>query len=150
MAKALFPLAALFRPLHALVRRFRSTTTITPHPVPMWSRWPDIPAGCAPDGQGSPPHGSAMPALREMGLASLTYPAEPLAEHGAAPNSPSRVAGDWPSHRGATHGHGIASPRAVRVRRRHAGAPERFVIAGRMADVCAELERWAASEAVLR
>ncbi|ADX46562.1 hypothetical protein Acav_2650 [Paracidovorax avenae ATCC 19860] len=43
------------------------------------------------------------------------------------------------------------APGAVRVvQRRQAGTPERFVISGRMADVRAELERWAAAEAVLQ
>ncbi|MDA8456073.1 hypothetical protein M4R22_14985 [Acidovorax sp. GBBC 3334] len=169
MAKALFApttltaLTSLIPPLHALVRWLRGPSPAAPPShVPVWTRWPDQPAGGAaaapadcpalPDRPVDPrtgaDHGTARAAGSSLiGLPTVATPA--LAPQSVAPG----IRPDRQQRQAMLPGHATTTgaPGTVRVvKRRQAGAPERFVISGRMADVRAELERWAALEAVLR
>lgn len=159
MAKALLDLTTLsscLQPLHGLVRWLRGTSSGNASGRPAaWSRWPDCPAhgrGASDTSTAShrpsdgPPvataHGSAEPDA----AASVALPATASAAlHTSTAERPAR------SPAGSQRTCAARAPGAVRVvQRRQAGTPERFVISGRMADVRAELERWAAAEAVLQ
>jgi len=165
MAKALLDFTALssFRPLRGLFRWLRGAPAARNEAAaPAWSRWPHRPA-CTVHGAVDEPirpraHRSEDIEGEAPATAGSTAAGQPATSHlGGIFNSTAPVlALPAPAERGARHaaasGRGCTAraPGPVRVvQRRHAGTPERFVISGRMADVRAELERWAAAEAVL-
>ncbi len=164
MAKALLDFTALspFRPLRGLFRWLRGAPAARNEvAAPAWSRWPHRPA-CTVHGVADEPARQRAyrdePCQGEDAAAACEPTAcQPAGLPGGSPMSVSPVlALPAPAERGARHaaaaGRGCPAraPGPVRVvQRRHAGTPERFVISGRMADVRAELERWAAAEAVL-
>lgn len=164
MAKALLDFTALssFRPLRGLFRWLRGVPAARSEAsAPAWSRWPHRPACTV--------HGAADEPMRQRAHRDENIEGEgPAAACSIAAGQPASHFGGIftstapvlalpaPAERGARHaaalGRGCTArvPGPVRVvQRRHAGTPERFVISGRMADVRAELERWAAAEAVL-
>ncbi|SFD51835.1 hypothetical protein [Paracidovorax konjaci] len=173
MAKALFApttlnaLTSLIPPLHALVRWLRGPSPAAPPShVPVWTRWPDQPAGgvdaVPADGTALPDHPASRRTGADQGMARaagsslicLPTTTAPATATTPAIASPSAAPGSRPGLQRQVRLPGRAAatgaPGTVRVvKRRQAGAPERFVISGRMADVRAELERWAALEAVL-
>ncbi len=159
MAKALLDLATLsscLQPLHGLVRWLRGASSgNAPGRPAAWSRWPDCPAhgrGASDTSTASHRPSDGPPAATVHGSAaastatSMELPADAsTAVQSATVERPAR------SLAGSLRTCAARAPGAVRVvQRRQAGTPERFVISGRMADVRAELERWAAAEAVLQ
>ena len=158
MAKALLDFATLsscLQPLHGLVRWLRGTSSGNASGrLAARSRWPDCPA----HGRGAsdtstanhhpcdcPPAATAHGSAEAGAAASVALPADASAAlHSTTVERPARTPA------GSQRTCAARVPGAVRVvQRRQAGTPERFVISGRMADVRAELERWAAAEAVL-
>lgn len=164
MAKALLNFTALssFRPLRRLFRWLQGApVSRTEAAAPAWSRWPHRPActlhGMADEPGRQRPHREEITGSEDPAAGFSLAAGQPAGYSSADVTSTAPVlALPAPAERGARHaaasGRGCPSraPGPVRVvQRRHAGTPERFVISGRMADVRAELERWAAAEAVL-
>lgn len=159
MAKALLDLATLsscLQPLHGLVRWLRGTSSGNASGRPAaWSRWPDCPAhgrGASDTSTASHRPSDGPPAATAHGSAEASAATSMAMHADVSPAVQSATVERYArTPAGSQRTCAARAPGAVRVvQRRQAGTPERFVISGRMADVRAELERWAAAEAVLQ
>ncbi len=131
MGLALFALSALSQPIHTLAQ---------------WLH----PRRCTP--AHSPAHAARTPGVRHEGLSSCAVASiVPEVAGSASGSTGCQPAARMHSASCATTGPGAASRRGTRrpVRVLHPASRSevgRMVISGRMADVCAELERMAACE----
>ena len=156
MAIALFALSALPHPLQALARGFQQLAVLT-QPRGGGPCMPNAAGPTSSEAGAGRPGAAAIPAPGGNRAGSGIHPRPlrgnwPFTVQPRAPQPAPATGGPPPAsaHRAALHAAAVPRPTAGRgssLRRITGSGTGRIVLSGRMADVCAELDRLAALEA---